>query len=274
MKWVRIVLTKRILSSIVGIIILFACIITGTIPFISLILLLTIIAIYEYNRMLPVKSGKNFFLMTTFSIFIISYTYLSNRGLIDNVFPALVYLYLIVYFIFHFLFIKNNFLESLSYNTFGLIYIAGGFSFLLFLREFSTAPFNKTTALWLVLLATWASDTGGYFIGRFLGSHKLAEEISPNKTVEGAIGSVLLTIIVVGIYMLYFGYYSFYWFIYAVVIALTAITGDLFESKMKRELGLKDSGDLIPGHGGILDRFDTLLFTAPVTYFFLVHLLV
>lgn len=267
-------MTKRILSSIVGIIILFACIITGTIPFISLIFLLTIIAIYEYNRMLPINSGKIFYLMATFSIFIINYTYLSNRGLINTVFPAFIYLHLIVYFILHFLVIKNNFLKSLSYSTFGLIYIAGGFSFLLFLRELSIAPFNKTTALWLVLLATWASDIGGYFIGRFFGNHKLAEEISPNKTIEGAIGSVLLTIIVVGIYMFYLEYYTFYWFIYAVVIALTAITGDLFESKMKRELGLKDSGDLIPGHGGILDRFDSLLFTAPVTYFFLVHLLV
>lgn len=125
--------------------------------------------------------------------------------------------------------------------------------------------------IWLLFLCTWASDTFAYFVGSAIGSHKVAPSISPNKTVEGIFGSIVGTIftsVVVG--NLLFGFNMTHMLILGLVMAIAATLGDLAESTIKRSAGVKDSGFLIPGHGGVWDRFDSLLFTAPIFYYFAV----
>jgi len=123
----------------------------------------------------------------------------------------------------------------------------------------------------LVLLAVvgpWISDTGAYFVGRLFGRHKLFPTLSPKKTVEGAVGGLLLTMLVAGLFAHEFlGFGVVEATLSGVAISVFSQAGDLFESILKRLLDLKDLGNILPGHGGLLDRIDSLLFTAPAVYF-------
>ncbi|MBR5914052.1 MAG: phosphatidate cytidylyltransferase [Selenomonadaceae bacterium] len=125
--------------------------------------------------------------------------------------------------------------------------------------------------VWLLFLCTWASDTFAYFIGSAIGSHKIAPQISPNKTVEGIFGSIVGTVFTAAVVgNLLFAFDMKQMLMLGFVMAIAATLGDLAESTIKRAAGVKDSGFLIPGHGGVLDRFDSLFFTAPVFYYFAV----
>lgn len=124
---------------------------------------------------------------------------------------------------------------------------------------------------WLVLalLGTWICDSAAYFVGRAMGKHKFFPKISPKKTWEGAISGLffgIIAVVVLGHWLL--DLHIGEGFILGVVIVLGATFGDLSESLVKRQVGVKDSGALIPGHGGMLDRIDSLLFVVPLTYFF------
>ncbi len=114
----------------------------------------------------------------------------------------------------------------------------------------------------------WIADTGGYFAGRFLGKHKLYEAVSPKKTVEGAVGALLANVLAAfGLHLTLLKEVSF---VYLAALGLVAgvfgIAGDLSESLLKRSVGVKDSGNIIPGHGGVLDRIDALMFTSAVVF--------
>jgi phosphatidate cytidylyltransferase len=126
---------------------------------------------------------------------------------------------------------------------------------------------NGGTWVVLSMALAWGSDTGGYFAGRALGKHKLYEKISPKKTIEGSIGGLAAVVaFAVAIKLLWLHELSW---IHAIVLALVAgaigQAGDLCVSVVKRSTGVKDTGNIIPGHGGLLDRIDALMFTAPVS---------
>ena len=124
---------------------------------------------------------------------------------------------------------------------------------------------------YLVLVAVvgpWISDAGAYFAGRFFGRHPLFPTLSPKKTVEGGFGGLLVTVVVVGYFThALLGFGAFEAALWGVVISILSQAGDLFESILKRLLELKDLGRALPGHGGILDRIDSMLFTAPAVYY-------
>jgi phosphatidate cytidylyltransferase len=126
---------------------------------------------------------------------------------------------------------------------------------------------------WMVMsffILIWASDIGAYFTGKYLGKRKLFERISPKKTLEGFLGGVVLSAIAGYLLAKYNGVFSIQkGIILGVIMASTGTIGDLVESMIKRELGVKDSGNILPGHGGFLDRFDSTFFAAPF-YFFIV----
>jgi phosphatidate cytidylyltransferase len=120
----------------------------------------------------------------------------------------------------------------------------------------------------VAVVGPWISDSGAYFAGRFFGRRPLFPNLSPKKTVEGGLGGVLATMVVVG----YFthealGFGPVWAALWGVAISVFSQAGDLFESVLKRLLDLKDIGHTLPGHGGILDRIDSLLFTAPAIYY-------
>lgn len=135
----------------------------------------------------------------------------------------------------------------------------------------------------LCLAGAWLGDSGAYFVGTFLGKHKLCPEISPKKTVEGAIGGVLTVGLVFAVYAFFYQMvqtsrgYSFevnylYLVIMGIICGVLGIIGDLSASLIKRQFKIKDFGNIMPGHGGMMDRFDSVLFVAPFMMFTLTHL--
>ncbi|MDD2396389.1 MAG: phosphatidate cytidylyltransferase [Tissierellia bacterium] len=131
---------------------------------------------------------------------------------------------------------------------------------------------NDSKFVWLVYIIAFGSDTFAYFTGKFFGKNKLYPEVSPNKTIEGAIGGIIGSTI---LSLIYFNYLSinkyFYIIIFSVSASIFSMAGDLTASKIKREYKIKDFGNLLPGHGGIMDRFDSVLFVAPTVYYFILH---
>lgn len=134
---------------------------------------------------------------------------------------------------------------------------------------------NGVALVILVFLGAWLPDTFAYFAGRFFGKHKLIPAVSPKKTIEGSVGGVLgavISFMVYGVVLQFgFGYTVNYWLLLFLALTCGVVSqfGDLSASVIKRECGQKDFGNLIPGHGGILDRFDSLIFVAPLIYYFL-----
>jgi phosphatidate cytidylyltransferase len=121
----------------------------------------------------------------------------------------------------------------------------------------------------LVVAACWSSDTAAYFVGRAAGRHKLWPRISPGKTIEGAAGGLVAAVALTAILGNWLGLPLAHSLVLGAILGLVGQLGDLFESSLKRRAGAKDSGALLPGHGGVLDRFDSLLFCAPAAYYYL-----
>lgn len=157
-------------------------------------------------------------------------------------------------------------------NTFGPLYVGGGLAAIILLRRDGnlTTPYDGASFVVLSLMLSWLSDTGAYFAGRAFGKHKLYEAVSPKKTVEGAIGGLAGGL--VGALVMHFFFLHALPLTHAVVLALVATAlgqaGDLGESLLKRSFNVKDSGGILPGHGGILDRVDATLVTATITYLY------
>ncbi len=125
--------------------------------------------------------------------------------------------------------------------------------------------------IFYALFIIWTTDTGAYLIGRKLGKRKLWPDISPNKTIEGALGGTLSAIVVSIIYVLVTDMdVAIIWIaVVTIFLSIFGQIGDLVESALKRHYNVKDSGNILPGHGGILDRFDSLLFVCPLIHFFI-----
>ncbi len=156
---------------------------------------------------------------------------------------------------------------AISTTVMGTLWIGGGLGFLILVRDIS--HYGRLTIV-AVLLAVWAGDTCAYLGGRLLGRHKMAPATSPGKTWEGFIFGTAATILVT-FFALYPKRHEFLTIresiVLGVVLALAGPIGDLFESLLKRDAGVKDSGNLLGGHGGVLDRLDAFLFVAPAAYF-------
>lgn len=151
-----------------------------------------------------------------------------------------------------------------AYSFIAILYPVGLFSYLYFLRELPQGIYWSFFAF----IVVWATDTGAYLTGIRFGKRKLAPRVSPNKSLEGSIGGLIFALVAGAVF----------WavakigiipeiILLSLITSLVAQAGDLFESALKRTAGIKDSGSLIPGHGGILDRFDSFLFALPVIYF-------
>ena len=284
----------RIITGIIGIAISAVIIQLGGAPFTGAVILLALIGWYEYS----VAFGRagletSFFLGALTLVLILLCAWLGN---IEELMAILTIGSLLV-FLTTVLFSMRP--HEAGVSVAGIFYLGLPFAHLIMLRFMADEP-HKVNSLvnlasvvsenigninffetlsnlnfdggcelvWILFACTWASDTFAYFIGSAIGSHKLAPSISPNKTFEGFFGSIVgtaLTAVLVGAFI--FGYPLQQMAIIGVVLAIVATLGDLFESAVKRFTGVKDSGILIPGHGGVLDRFDSILYTAPVFYY-------
>ena len=160
-------------------------------------------------------------------------------------------------------------LADIAATLLGVFYVALPFSLLLYLPVFSRTGWNPWTLIACICIV-WANDVFAYLTGMTFGKHRLFERLSPKKSWEGFFGGVAGALVAGGVAGWLFGGAVAVWCGLAVVVAVISVLGDLAESMFKRAAGVKDSGNLIPGHGGILDRFDALLLSAP---FILVYLL-
>lgn len=170
--------------------------------------------------------------------------------------------FLLVMFVYVFSYPKYK-AEQITACLYGMVYLAVMLGFIYLTRCLESGKI----LVWLIFLSSWGSDTCAYCVGRLIGRHKMAPVLSPKKSVEGGIGGV------VGAALLGIAYAAFFkqpMAGYAIICgagALISMVGDLAASAVKRDKGIKDYGKLIPGHGGILDRFDSVIFTAPIIYF-------
>lgn len=161
---------------------------------------------------------------------------------------------------------REGWLVSWALTLAGALYIGGLGGYFLLVRALPNGMLWTT----LALVTAWMADAGAYFVGTRLGKHKFFPRISPKKTWEGAIGGALAASLTLGVLGWVFSLPLAHCLVLGLLIGLAAILGDLAESLLKRQTGVKDSSNLIPGHGGMLDRLDSLLFTAVVTYYYLV----
>ena len=181
------------------------------------------------------------------------------------------------------LFRKSEYpVTNIAFSVMGILYVVIPLSILnffaydpVFYKEMDINT-NNYSSLLLVgfFMIQWANDTGAYLIGSQLGKNKLFERISPNKTWEGFYGGAVLAVSMGMGFAYFFDGEMIHWIIVALLIVIFGTLGDLTESQIKRSCGVKDSGNLLPGHGGVLDRFDGVLFSAPfvLAYLQLVYL--
>ena len=155
---------------------------------------------------------------------------------------------------------------------FTVVYLALPFGFALGLPKFSTLEPEKTFTLevFMLFVLIWSSDTFAYLTGKFFGKHKMAPKISPKKTWEGFAGGVVLTLVLGFFVEQYFPELRGNWMIVGLLVSIFAPLGDLVESQLKRSFAVKDSGNIIPGHGGVLDRLDSFIICAPVVYLYFI----
>lgn len=173
-----------------------------------------------------------------------------------------------------FLLLGSIVLHSRTYTFTEVVYpIASSFYVGIGFHNLVVARTSGLAMTFLALFIVWATDIGAYLVGRQFGKHKLLPAVSPNKTIEGSLGGVLSAVVVAAIFAIFqpklTAQYPFLAFLIMVALfSVFAQFGDLVESAIKRRFGVKDSGKLIPGHGGILDRFDSMIFVFPLMHFF------
>ena len=167
------------------------------------------------------------------------------------------------------LYFRKSNLQNVAISFFGLIYIPMCLSLMFQLRNFMVNTFfiNWAFSIPLLLIATiWINDTMAYIVGSFIGKRPLSS-VSPNKTWEGTIAGILISVLFVSkVLGIWIPIQEKYIFLISTVAAIAGTFGDLFESKLKRLAGVKDSGTMMPGHGGFLDRFDSILFAVPFVW--------
>lgn len=256
---------QRIVTGLIGGISFIALVYLGGMWYSLLLVLLALIGLFEFLRMAHLRPFS-------FSG-VLSYVLLLSIMWHDLVSSNLPYFQVqsilipvLILLLFYTVVKKNEFhIEHAALSILGALYIGFGFTYMAAFRGgLEEKGFWMTM---MILLGIWATDSGAYFVGRAMGKNKLWPAISPNKTIEGSVGGILLALVVVlAINAVKHVVPYSQAFLIALVIGLTAQMGDLVESAMKRHFGVKDSGTIFPGHGGVLDRTDSWLIVFPVLY--------
>ncbi len=267
-------LAKRIVTAVIGIPVAVYIINYGTWVFAAAVAVLALVAWHEFFRMMAVKNIKIHY-PTGFMgvILVLGCAWLGNAQETSMVILLLVLASMVKTVLCH----KNFGLIEAAVTVLGTLYVSLPFSHLLLLRFTEANQYIPTALgslaagaayLWLAFVGTWASDTLAYFVGSTLGRHKLCPAISPGKTYEGAAGGLIGSTLGVTAMGMLFGLPVMHTLILGLLVGIVAPLGDLTESALKRFAGVKDSGSLLPGHGGVLDRFDAVMFATPVVYYY------
>jgi len=259
-------LKQRIITAIIAAALFIPFVVYGKLPFAVLIYVMAAIGMFEMLRMkgiplfsVPGVLGElalfSLLLPDKWASIITEATKYSKVELMF-IFVILLLVYSVI--------VKNKFtFDDVAFVTMSAIYVGLGFYYFI---ETRNAGLEYVI---FALLIVWTTDSGAYFTGRKLGKNKLWPEISPNKTVEGFLGGIIIAVIfAIGMQMIVPVASNYGTLIIVTIIAsIFGQMGDLVESAIKRHYDVKDSGNLLPGHGGILDRFDSLLFVLPLLHF-------
>ncbi|PIQ46946.1 MAG: phosphatidate cytidylyltransferase [Cytophagales bacterium CG12_big_fil_rev_8_21_14_0_65_40_12] len=257
-------LLLRIISGLIGVALVLSGIIYNAWSFGVIFLIILLLTSHEFYGLVKSSGNTPFRLWGTFfSLCLFIAVYLVCMGLLEIKYFWILPPLLVMCFLFALYKHKtHNPIVSLGLTLLGVVYIAFPLS-LMNVVAFKEGNYSYVLVIG-ILLAQWANDTGAYLVGKTMGKTKLFEAISPKKTWEGTIGGGLISIAVLYFYSLYFSELTtLEWIGLAIIMSIFGSYGDLIESLFKRKLAIKDSGSLIPGHGGFLDRFDGLLFALP-----------
>lgn len=272
---------QRAITGIIFVGVLIGCILGGPISFTLLFALITALTIHEFGVIISkqpdVEINKPICMLAGVFLFF-GFAYLGVMpGQTEILIP---YLFLIIYLLVSELYLKKkNPLNNWAYAMMSQIYIALSFAMLNVLAyhsignegELSNYQVQYNPILPLsIFIFTWINDTGAYCTGMLFGKHRLFERISPKKSWEGSIGGGVFSIIAAIVMAHYFPFMPIsIWIGLALTVVIFGTLGDLTESLLKRTIGIKDSGNILPGHGGMLDRFDSTLMAVPVAVVYL-----
>jgi len=257
---------KRTITTLLALLIFIPFIIWGGFPFIFIVFLLATRCLVELLRMFKIS---NYWVPFSLAIILLWLVLLPTEGIVLEAMwfeksEAIIIMLLLL--LSYTVLVKNKFtFDQAGIIFFSTIYVGMGFFYLIETRMDEGGLANIIFAFLII----WSTDTGAYLAGRLFGKHKLWPSISPKKTIEGAIGGVVLACILAGVFHIIYPFS--HPTVIVVIVTITASifgqVGDLVESALKRHYDVKDSGRILPGHGGILDRFDSLLFVLPLLHF-------
>jgi len=260
-------LLTRSLSALVYAILFISAILYSAETYIGLLAIFATVCIWEFSKILKSKSFIPYLLLAYVVFFSVRASISYNDFLlVITLFGLSVLLYLLIS-------TKPIKTEAFSGKIFlQAIYLIFPFYFLMNLPFINNA-YQPHIIIYIMLLI-WTNDSFAFLVGKNFGKHKLFEKVSPKKTIEGFIGGVIFSIITGFIIGQYSGVFSVLnWIIIAIIVAVFGSLGDLVESKFKRQANIKDSGTIMPGHGGLLDRLDSLFFLAPFVYLYIHYIM-
>ncbi|MDY3917677.1 MAG: phosphatidate cytidylyltransferase [Candidatus Limivivens sp.] len=259
----------RLVSGIVLVALALFTIISGGWILWGTLLLLSLVGVFELYRAVGIWKKEDLALTLTGMAGVIFYYCL--LGLSDQAYTmtGLIFVLIALMFVYVFSYPKYH-ADQVMAAFFGVVYVAVMLSYIYQTRNLTDGVY----IVWLIFLCSWGCDTCAYCVGMLIGKHKMSPKLSPKKSIEGAVGGVVGAALLGGIYAAIVGSRlngdQNQVLVYAgicAVGALISMVGDLAASAIKRNHDIKDYGKLIPGHGGVLDRFDSVIFTAPVIYF-------
>lgn len=257
-------LKSRVISALIGVPIILIFLLLGKLPFLFLVAVLVFFGLDEFYSMVKLKGSKpNVYLGMLGGILLLVGALFKNWLGIGIILAAFVIAALVWYVA-----TDARFNFDVSPTLAGVLYVGFLLAHLILISNLGKGREGLYLVL-LVFVATWVYDIVAYAAGKKLGERKLAPRVSPHKTWEGAIVAALSSILVLGALFFIKGLVLYQRVLLGLVVGIAAPIGDLVESSLKREVGVKDTGVIIPGHGGILDRFDSLLFTATASYYLL-----
>lgn len=260
---------QRVITGVLGAAVFIVALVMAGWIYSGFVFLLATLAYVEYARMQGLNWNQSQVLLNLFLVWSLLYNGLTNQQVIptipfmkepNNLLLVMIFLFILI------LLSRNQFdIHQMGYLFVGSLYIGYGFSFMM---QIIWQP-NGVVFTLLILLVTWANDSSAYFFGKKYGRNRLWPAISPNKTIEGAIAGMISGMLTGMILVFIFPTIGPFviTILLSLFIAIIGQIGDLIESAWKRTIGVKDSGTILPGHGGILDRFDSLLFS-----FIILHL--
>lgn len=257
--------TRMLIGFALGSVVM-GCIIFGKLLLLAMVLAIMILASKEYVKILE---HKGFF--PSIKIMILSELILAWVAYVQRLDLAALTLTLCSIASFMWVLFRGRqpYIANAATTLLGIVYCGWFPLHIIFLRNLSSPRFDSGLGfVVLMFTAILLTDIGAYYIGRHFGKHKLAPVISPNKTIEGSVGGMIFAIAGAFVVGYFFELEWYYCLIAGLLCTVFAQIGDLSESLIKRDAGVKDSGDSLPGHGGFLDRTDSFIFTIPIMYYF------